>query len=69
MGEERGVYGILVGRPEVKRVLGRPRCRWENNIKIDIMETGLDGASWLRLAQGRVQWPTFMNTLMNLRVP
>jgi hypothetical protein len=56
MGEGRGVYRVLVGRPEGKRPLGRPRRRWENNIKIDLRETGIDGANWIRLAQDRVQW-------------
>jgi hypothetical protein len=69
MGEGRGVYRVLVGRPEDKRPLGRPRCRWENNIKLDLRETGIDGANWIRLAQGRVQWRAFVNTVMNLRFP
>jgi hypothetical protein len=55
MGEGRGVYGILVGRTEGKRPLGRPRCRWEHNIKLDLREIGMDGVSWIRLAQDRVQ--------------
>jgi hypothetical protein len=50
MGEGRGVYRVLVGRPEGKRPLGRPRRRWEDNIKMDLMETGIDGANWIRLA-------------------
>jgi hypothetical protein len=54
MGEGRGVYGIFVGRNEGKRPLGRPRCRWEDNIKIDLMEIGIDGANWIRLAQDMV---------------
>jgi hypothetical protein len=61
--------GILVGRPEGKRPLGRPRRRWEDNIMIDLGETGIDGANWIRLAQDRVQWRAFVNTMMNLRVP
>jgi hypothetical protein len=69
MGEGRGVYRVLVGRPEGKRPLGRPRRRWENNIKIDHREIGIDGANWIRLAQDRVQWRDFVNTVMNLRVP
>jgi hypothetical protein len=68
-GEGRGVYRVLVGRPEVKRSLGRPRYRWEDNIKMDLMETGIDGANWIRLAQDRVQWRAFVNTVINLRVP
>jgi len=68
MGDGRGVYRVLVGRSESKRPLGRPRCRWENNIKMDLTETGIDGANWIRLAQDRVWWQAFVNTVMNLRV-
>jgi hypothetical protein len=59
----------LVGMPEVKRPLGRPRLRWEDNIKMDLREIGIDGAIWIRLAQDRVQWRAFVNKVMNLRVP
>jgi hypothetical protein len=69
MGEERGVYRVLVGRPEGKRPLGRPRRRWEDNIKMDLREIRIDGANWIQLAQDRVQWRTCVNTIMNLRVP
>jgi hypothetical protein len=69
MGEGRGVYKVLVGRPEGKRPLGRPRHRREDNIKLDLKETRIDGANWIQLAQGRVQWRIFVNTVMNLRVP
>jgi hypothetical protein len=69
MGEERGFHRVLVGRPEGKRPMGRPRRRWEDNIKMDLRETGIDGANWIRLARDRVQWRTFVNTVMNLRVP
>jgi hypothetical protein len=69
MGEGRGVYRILVGRSEDRRPLGRPRSRWENNIKMDLREIGIDGANWIHLAQDRVQWRAFVNTVMNLRVP
>jgi hypothetical protein len=55
MGEGRGVYRVLVGRPEGKRTLGRPRHRWEGNIKMDLWEIVITGAKWIRLAQGRVQ--------------
>jgi hypothetical protein len=55
MGEGRGAYRVLVGRPEDKRPLGRPRRRWEDNIKMDLEEIGIDGANWIRLAQDRVQ--------------
>jgi hypothetical protein len=56
MGEGRGVYRVLVGRPESKRPLGRPRCRWEDNIKMEFRETGIDGTKLIQLAQDRVQW-------------
>jgi hypothetical protein len=69
MGEWRSVYRILVGRPEVKRPLGTPRRRWEDNIKLDVREIGIDGANWIQLAQDRVQWRAFVNTVRNLRVP
>jgi hypothetical protein len=69
MGEGRGAYRVLVGRPESKRPLGRPRHRWEDNIKMDLGEIGIDGANWIRLAQDRVQWRAFVNTVMNIRVP
>jgi hypothetical protein len=69
MGEERGVYRVLVGRPEGKIPLGRPRRRWEDNIKTDLRQIGIDGANWIQLAQDRVQWRAFVNTVMNLRVP
>ena len=55
MGERRGLYGVLVGKPEGKRPLGRPRCRWEGNIKMDLQEVGcgyMDGSSWLRAGAG-----------------
>jgi hypothetical protein len=69
MGEGIGIYRVLVGRPEGKRQLGRPRRRWEDNIKMDLREIGIDGANWIRLAQDRVQWRVFVNTVMNLRFP
>jgi hypothetical protein len=69
MGERRGVYRILVGRPEGKRSLGRPRRRWEDNIKMDLREIVIDGANWIRLAHDMVQWLVFQNTVMNLQVP
>jgi hypothetical protein len=59
----------LVGRPESKRPLRRPRRRWEDNIKMDLREIGIDGANWIRLAQDRFQWRAFVNMVMNLRVP
>jgi hypothetical protein len=69
MGEGSGVYSVLVGRPEGKRPLERPRCRWEDNIKMDLREIGIDGANWIQLAQDRVQWQGFVNMVMNLWVP
>jgi hypothetical protein len=69
MGEGRGAYSVVVGRIEGTRLLGRPRRRWEDNIKMDFGEIGIDGANWIWLAQDRVQWRAFVNTVMNLRVP
>jgi hypothetical protein len=69
MVERRGVYRVLVGRPERKRPLGRPRRRWEVNIKMDLREIRINGANWIQLAQDRVQWRTCVKTVMNLRVP
>jgi hypothetical protein len=69
MGEWRGVYRVLVGRPEGKRLLGRPRCRCRDNIKMDLKELGIDGANWIQLAQDRVRWRDLVNTVLNLRVP
>jgi hypothetical protein len=68
-GGGRDVYRGLVGRSEGKRPLERPRRMWEDNIKMDLRETGIDGANWIRLAQDRIQWQAFVNTVMNLRVP
>jgi hypothetical protein len=68
MGEVRGVYRVLVGRPEGKRPLSRPRRRWEDNIQLDLRETGIDEANWIRLAQERVQWWAFVSTVMKLRI-
>jgi hypothetical protein len=69
MGEGRGAYRVLVGSPELKRPPERPRRRGEDNIKMDLREIGIDGMNWIRLAQDRVQWRAFVNTVMNLRVP
>jgi hypothetical protein len=69
MGEGRGVYRVFVGRPESKRSLGRPRHRWEDNIKIDLSEIAINGTNWIQLAQDRLQWRACVNTVMNLRVP
>jgi len=69
MGERRGVYRILVGKPEGKRSLGGPRRRWEDNIKMDLQELGCGGVDWIRLAQDRDRWRTLVNAVMNPRVP
>jgi hypothetical protein len=69
MGKGRGVYSILVGRPEGKRPLGRSRRTWEDNIKMDLREFGIDGVNWIRMAQVKGRWRAFVNTVMNLRVP
>jgi hypothetical protein len=69
MEEGRGAYRILVGRPEGKRPLGRPRRRREDNIKMDLREIRINGADWIRLARDRVQWWAFVNTVMKLQVP
>jgi hypothetical protein len=64
MGEGRGVYRVLVGRPEGKRPLGRHRRRWEDNIELDLREIGIDGANWIWLAQVRIQWRAFVSTVI-----
>jgi hypothetical protein len=69
MRDERDVYRVLVGRPEGKRPLERPRRWWEDNIKLYLRKIGIDGANWIRLAQDRVQGRAFMNKEMKLRVP
>jgi hypothetical protein len=69
MREGSGVYRVLVGRPEGKRPLGIRKRRWEDNIKMVIREVGVDGANRIQMAQDRVQWRDFVNTVMNLRVP
>jgi hypothetical protein len=68
-GEGRGVYRVLVGSPEGKRPLRRPRSKWEDNIKMDLRKIGIDGVNWIQLARDRVQWWAFLNMVMNLRVP
>ena len=68
MGEGRGVHRVLVGKPEGKRPLGRPRPRWEDNIKMDLREVG-GGGDWIELAQDRDRWRALVNTVTNFRVP
>jgi hypothetical protein len=68
MTEERKVYKVLVGKPEGKRPLGRPRRRWEVGIRMDLGETGLGGVDWIRLAQDRDRWRAVVSAVMNLWV-
>jgi len=68
MGKGRGEYRIFVGKPEGKRPLGRPRRRWEDNIKIDLQEVGCGGMDWIELAQDMDSWWALVNSVMNLRV-
>jgi hypothetical protein len=68
MGEERKVYKVLVGKPEGKRPLGRPRRRWEDGIRIDLREIGLGGVDWIRLFQDRDRWRAVVSAVMNLQV-
>jgi hypothetical protein len=67
-GEKKNPYRILVGKPEGKRLLRRPRRRWEDNIRMDFREIGWGGMDWIYLAQDRDQWRSFVNTVMNLWV-
>ena len=69
MGESRGVYRVLVGKPEGKRPLGRPRRRWEDNIKMDIQEVVCGDMDWIEMALDRDRWRAFLIAVMNLRVP
>jgi hypothetical protein len=68
MGEERKVYKVLVGKPEGKRPLGRPRRRWEDRVGMDLGEIGLGDVDWIRLAQDRDRWQALVSAVMNLRV-
>jgi len=69
MGEERGVYRVLLGKPEGMRPMGRPRRRWVDNIRMDLQEVGCGYMDWIRLAQDRDRWRTLASAVMNLRVP
>ena len=69
MGEGRGVHRVLVGKPEGKRTLGRPRRRWEDNIKMDLQEVEGRFGDWMELAQDRDRWRALVSTVRNLRVP
>jgi hypothetical protein len=69
IGEAKNAYRILVGKPEGKRPLGRPRRRWVDNIKMDLREIEWDDVDWIELAQDRDQWRALVNTVMNLRIP
>jgi hypothetical protein len=68
MGEKRNVYRLLVGKSEGKRPLGRPRRRWTDNIKIDLLDIGVSVVDWIDLAQDRYRWRPLVNSVMNLRV-
>ena len=69
MGERRGVYRVLVGKPEGKRPLGRPRRRWKDNIKMNLQEVGCGVMDWIDLVQDRDRWRALVNAVMNLRAP
>jgi hypothetical protein len=69
MGEDRGVHRVLVGRPKGKRPLGRPRHRWEVNIKMDLQEIGGGHGNWMELAQDRDRWRALVGTVRKFRVP
>ena len=68
-GEDRGLHGVLVGKPEGKRPLGRPRRRWEDNIKMDLEEVGGGRRNWMALAEDRDRWRALVGTMRDFRVP
>jgi hypothetical protein len=68
MGEKRNAYRLLVGKPERKRPLGRPRRRWVDNIRMNLVEVGWGGVDWIGLAQDRNRWRALVNSVLNLRV-
>jgi hypothetical protein len=68
MGEKRNAYRLLVGKPEGKRPLGRPRRRWVDNIMMDLVEVELDDVDWIGLPQDRDRWRALVNAVMNLRI-
>jgi hypothetical protein len=68
MGERKGLFSVLVGKPDGRRPLGRPRRKWEDNIKMDLQEVGCAGMDWIDLAQDRDRWRALANGVMNLRV-
>jgi len=69
MGEWRGICRVLVGKPEGRRLLGRPRYRWVDNIRMDLQEVGCGGMDWIELTQDRNRWQALVNAVMNLWVP
>jgi len=69
VGERRGLHRVLVGKPKGKRPLGKPRCRWEDNIKMDLQEVGCGGMDRIELVHDRDRWRTLVNVVMNLWVP
>ena len=69
MGESRGVYRVMVGKPEGKRPLGRPRYRWKANIKMNLQDLGCGGMGWIELARDNDRWRALVNAVMNLRIP
>jgi hypothetical protein len=69
IGQNRNAYSLLVGKPEGKRPLGRPRRKWVDNIRMDLGQVGWDDVDWIGLAQDRIRWRALVNSVLNLRVP